>query len=177
MSAGFNVHVIKDAQSLVWGKLVINAAINPLTALLKIPNGELLNRPSAREMMGRLAREVAEVALAEEIRLPFERNRAGLFKQIRADASRLCAKNLAPGRFHREREASSPHMLAESETAHESVRRTSGNRLTVGLVGHSELRRRFSMVALDVLAQARHGAGRARGDGGLRAPPSSRRTR
>ncbi len=71
-SAKFNVHLVEDAQSLVWGKLVINAAINPLTALLRVPNGELLNRPSAREMMARLAREVAEVARAEKITLPFD---------------------------------------------------------------------------------------------------------
>jgi 2-dehydropantoate 2-reductase len=70
-SAKFNVRVVDDALSLVWGKLVINAAINPLTALLKISNGELLNRPSARELMGRLAREVAEVARLENVRLPF----------------------------------------------------------------------------------------------------------
>ncbi len=72
LAARFNVHLVEDAQSLVWGKLVINAAINPLTALLRVPNGELLNRPSAREMMGKLAREVAEVAGAEQIKLPFD---------------------------------------------------------------------------------------------------------
>jgi len=71
-SAKFNVSIVEDAQSLVWGKLVINAAINPLTALLRVPNGELLERPSAREMMGKLAREVAEVVRAENIRLPFD---------------------------------------------------------------------------------------------------------
>jgi 2-dehydropantoate 2-reductase len=71
-SAKFNVHLVEDAQSLVWGKLVINAAINPLTALLRVPNGELLNRPSAREMMAKLAAEVAEVARAEKIKLPFD---------------------------------------------------------------------------------------------------------
>ncbi|HMS00836.1 MAG TPA: 2-dehydropantoate 2-reductase [Anaerolineales bacterium] len=71
-SAQFNVHLVEDAQSLVWGKLVVNAAINPLTALLRVPNGELLNRPSAREMMATLAREVAEVAHAENIKLPFD---------------------------------------------------------------------------------------------------------
>jgi 2-dehydropantoate 2-reductase len=70
-SANFNVDLVEDAQSLIWGKLVINAAINPLTALLRIPNGELLERPSAREMMKALAREVAQVAEAEKIRLPF----------------------------------------------------------------------------------------------------------
>ena len=71
-SAKFQVNTVEDAQSVVWGKLVVNAAINPLTALLRIPNGELLNRPSAREMMGKLAREVAEVAHAENIQLPFD---------------------------------------------------------------------------------------------------------
>jgi len=71
-SAGFNVTVVEDALSLVWGKLVINAAINPLTALLKVPNGELLERSSARMLMGALAREAAQAAYAERIDLPFD---------------------------------------------------------------------------------------------------------
>lgn len=70
-SAKFNVHIVEDAQSLVWGKLVINAAINPLTALLRVTNGELLNRPSAREMMGALASEAAQVAKSEKVDLSF----------------------------------------------------------------------------------------------------------
>ncbi|HEX2993449.1 MAG TPA: 2-dehydropantoate 2-reductase [Anaerolineales bacterium] len=70
-SANFQVEVVEDARSLIWGKLVINAAINPLTALLRVPNGELLERPAAREMMCTLARETAQVAEAEDIHLPF----------------------------------------------------------------------------------------------------------
>ena len=70
-SAKFNVNIVEDAQSLIWGKLVINAAINPLTALLRVPNGKLLERPSAREMMRKLASEAAQVAEAEGIHLPF----------------------------------------------------------------------------------------------------------
>lgn len=70
-SAGFDVRIVDDAQSLVWGKLVINSAINPLTALLRVPNGELLERPSARAVMGELAWETARVAHAEGIELPF----------------------------------------------------------------------------------------------------------
>ena len=71
-SADFNVQIVDDPQSLIWGKLVINAAINPLTALLRIKNGELVERPSARELMAQLAREAAEVARAENITLPFD---------------------------------------------------------------------------------------------------------
>lgn len=70
-SANFQVHIVEDAQSLVWGKLVINAAINPLTALLRVPNGNLLEVPSARALMGALAQETAQVAAAEGIELPF----------------------------------------------------------------------------------------------------------
>jgi 2-dehydropantoate 2-reductase len=70
-AAKFNLNIVEDAQSLVWGKLVINAAINPLTALLRVSNGKLLERPSAREMMKALASETAQVAKAEKINLPF----------------------------------------------------------------------------------------------------------
>ena len=70
--AGFKVQVVNDADALVWGKLVINAAINPLTALLRVPNGELLQRPAAHKMMSVLAREAAAVAMAQGIHLPFE---------------------------------------------------------------------------------------------------------
>ena len=71
-SAKFNVQVVDDPQSVIWGKLVINAAINPLTALLKITNGELLERPSARALLGALANEAANIANAENINLPFD---------------------------------------------------------------------------------------------------------
>jgi len=70
-NAKFDVEIVRDAKSLVWGKLVINSAINPLTALLKIPNGELLKRPSARALMRALVEETAAVAAAEKIKLPF----------------------------------------------------------------------------------------------------------
>ncbi len=69
--AKFNVEIVEDARSLVWGKLVINAAINPLTALLRVPNGELLKRPAARVLMRALAEEAAAVASAEKVELPF----------------------------------------------------------------------------------------------------------
>jgi len=70
--AGFNVQVVNDANALIWGKLVINAAINPLTALLRVPNGELLQRPAAHLLMQVLAQEAAAVATAQGIHLPFE---------------------------------------------------------------------------------------------------------
>lgn len=69
--SGFLVEMIDDAKSLLWGKLVINAAINPLTALLRVPNGELLSRPAARELLAEAAREAAMVATRQGIKLPY----------------------------------------------------------------------------------------------------------
>ena len=69
--AGFKLEIVKDVRSLVWGKLVINSAINPLTALLRVPNGELLARPSARTLMNALANETAAVASSESVKLAF----------------------------------------------------------------------------------------------------------
>jgi 2-dehydropantoate 2-reductase len=71
-AAGFEVKVVENAQSLLWGKLVINAAINPLTAILRVPNGELLQLPAARLLMAELAKEAAAVGLAHGASLPFE---------------------------------------------------------------------------------------------------------
>jgi 2-dehydropantoate 2-reductase len=70
-SAGFPLQIVDDAQSLIWGKLVINAAINPLTALLRVQNGKILENPSSRELMAKLATEAAQAAGAENIHLPF----------------------------------------------------------------------------------------------------------
>ena len=69
--AGFQVEMIADPKSLLWGKLVINAAINPLTALLRVANGELLSRPTARELLRDAAREAALVASCQGIKLPY----------------------------------------------------------------------------------------------------------
>lgn len=69
--AGIETHIHEDVRPLVWGKLAINAAINPLTALLEVQNGKLLDDPAARLMMRRAAREVESVASAWGIQLPF----------------------------------------------------------------------------------------------------------
>ena len=69
--AGLRVTVGADRDSILWGKLLINAAINPLAALLRVTNGELARRPSARALMQGLAREGAQVADRSAIALPY----------------------------------------------------------------------------------------------------------
>ncbi len=69
--AGFDVEKVKDIKSRVWGKLVVSSAINPLTALLRVKNGVLLERPPARILLRELACETAAVAESEGVELPF----------------------------------------------------------------------------------------------------------
>lgn len=70
--AGFAVERITDPQGLLWGKLVINAAINPLTAILGVRNGELLERAGARDLLAAVVEECARVAWAKGIDLPYD---------------------------------------------------------------------------------------------------------
>jgi len=69
--AGFTMERVDDLQSLQWGKLMVNTGINPLTALLKVTNGRLLELPEAREVMAAAARETAAVAAARGVRIPY----------------------------------------------------------------------------------------------------------
>lgn len=71
VQAGFQVNIVPEASSLVWGKLVINSAINPLTAIFRVTNGELLKHPSSVRLMGALARETAAVAVQTGISIPY----------------------------------------------------------------------------------------------------------
>ena len=70
--AGFKMEEAEDLEGLIWGKLAVNAGINPLTALLHVSNGELLKRPDARHLMLAAAREAALVAVAKGIVRPSE---------------------------------------------------------------------------------------------------------
>jgi type II secretory pathway predicted ATPase ExeA len=92
-------------------------------------------------------------SIAWELGLPTERNRAALFRQIRAEVSRLCAENrLRPILIIDEAHHLRTDLLEDVRLL-TNFAMDSENRLTVILVGHPELRRRMSMAALDALAQ------------------------
>lgn len=60
-AAGLDAELSDDPRSLVWSKVLINAGINPLTAILRVRNGALLDMAPARELMAGLVREGAAV--------------------------------------------------------------------------------------------------------------------
>jgi 2-dehydropantoate 2-reductase len=68
-AGGMDVTVVDDAWPAVWRKIVTNAAVNPLSALIRRTNAELLTDPSASRVADCLAREVARVATASGVRI------------------------------------------------------------------------------------------------------------
>ena len=67
--AGIPTEVVQDVEAVVWSKLVLSAAINPLTVLAAGPNGDLVAKAPLRRLLNAVAREAAEVARGRAIRL------------------------------------------------------------------------------------------------------------
>ena len=63
-AAGLNPRAVADARSELWLKLAVNTAINPVTALARVPNGALRDGP-AGELGAAAARETARTARAD----------------------------------------------------------------------------------------------------------------
>ncbi len=53
-----------SVDDVLWAKAIVNAAINPMTALTGLHNGELVEHPDLREMLRAVAKEAAGVARA-----------------------------------------------------------------------------------------------------------------
>ncbi len=64
---GISTQYTHDILSAVWRKAIINAAINPVTAIYKVPNGEVLTEPLRSQSLA-LLHEALEVARAEGYR-------------------------------------------------------------------------------------------------------------
>ncbi|MBI4416149.1 MAG: ketopantoate reductase family protein [Euryarchaeota archaeon] len=68
-AAGLPTTVTANVRREVWGKVVVNAAINPLTAVLRRPNGALAEADDLRRLLGRVAREGVAAAGAAGVDL------------------------------------------------------------------------------------------------------------
>jgi 2-dehydropantoate 2-reductase len=70
--AGLEAHATTGIQSRLWGKAIANAAINPLSALWRVPNGELLTGEDRRRLLAVLAQEGDAVARAAGVEPSFD---------------------------------------------------------------------------------------------------------
>lgn len=70
-NAGFEVALTDAPGRLIWEKTAINAGINPLTAILNVPNGHLLRLSEARQLMRDLVVEATKVASTEGYRFDY----------------------------------------------------------------------------------------------------------
>ncbi len=69
--AGFDCAIAYDIRPHLWGKLLANAAINPIAALADARNDVVASDTDAAELARAVALEGAEVARALNINLPF----------------------------------------------------------------------------------------------------------
>ncbi|MGB9594751.1 MAG: ketopantoate reductase family protein [Candidatus Poribacteria bacterium] len=70
-SARISISITDNIKSFIWGKLIINASINPITAITKLKNGELLKYKETRELLKMVAEESVKIAIASGIILPY----------------------------------------------------------------------------------------------------------
>jgi 2-dehydropantoate 2-reductase len=87
--AGLDVAVTADIDKRAWMKLMVNAAINPLTALLRIPNGRLMSNPHLLDLAAEVVDEGVAVARASQVHLP------SLFGTARRTRTRTAAHTSA----------------------------------------------------------------------------------
>lgn len=60
--AGWKVKTVRSEERLLWTKLVYNAAVNPIGALLDRTNGELASDPALRELVRLVLKESVAIA-------------------------------------------------------------------------------------------------------------------
>lgn len=103
--AGFQVEVTEAPGQTLWEKAAINAGVNPLTALLDVPNGKLLDIPEARQLMRDLVVEAVKVASTEGYR--FERSLVELAEEVCQNTSENISSMLQDVRARRRTEIES----------------------------------------------------------------------
>jgi 2-dehydropantoate 2-reductase len=89
-SCGMRTEVTENLSGEVWAKAIVNAGINPLTAILGARNGYLLENPRTSQMMESVCLEAISVARSCGIPLPED----DLVERTRRVAS-MTARNMS----------------------------------------------------------------------------------
>ncbi len=83
-AVGLETRYDPDRNRTLWSKLIVNAGINPVTALANIPNGVLLERPELFARAQAAALEACAVATAQGVTLDST--------DVAAELRRVCEK-------------------------------------------------------------------------------------
>jgi 2-dehydropantoate 2-reductase len=87
LSAYIPTQISDNVTGILWGKLLVNCGINPLTAIMKITNGQLPKIPALCEVMSRAVGEGAAIARACGITLPYSDPEARVIEVCEATAN------------------------------------------------------------------------------------------
>jgi len=85
--AGFAVTLTSDTNAMLWRKLVLNAALNPVTACYRLLNGELPHHPAAWEQAVAILEESVRIANASGIHLDEPEMRKTLYAVCQSTAA------------------------------------------------------------------------------------------
>jgi len=85
--ADFRSEISESAESIIWGKLVLNAGINPMTALLEVKNGELVENPLYLHVLEKIVDEAEAVANAQGIELPYSNGKEEIVRVCKMTAT------------------------------------------------------------------------------------------
>jgi len=70
-SCGMKTSITDDVEGTIWSKLIINAAINPLTALTLLKNGEIIEYSELLDVQQRVVEEGCAVARAKGVTIHY----------------------------------------------------------------------------------------------------------
>jgi 2-dehydropantoate 2-reductase len=98
--AGLPAEVAPDMTPVVWAKLLINAAINPVAAMAGELNGRVADRPTLRALAGSIAEEGEALVRAEGVTLPYSSAARAALETAQRTATNRCSmlQDLEAGR-------------------------------------------------------------------------------
>lgn len=97
---GMAAEAVPRIEAELWAKVIVNAGINPLTAITGLPNGQLLVQPGLKDLLERTVREAVAVAEAAGVPLPEGDlvERARLVASLTADNKSSMLQDIERGR-------------------------------------------------------------------------------